>query len=82
MRVLMTSDTYLPEIGGAEYHIYYLKKYLEKNDVHVKLLVTCNQIPSHNIKIYGHYFLSQKYCGSTVKIVTLFIVTTAIAFLR
>lgn len=52
MKVLMTSDTYLPEIGGAEYHIFYLKKYLEKNGIQVKLFVTCTKKPEVPSDVY------------------------------
>ncbi len=40
MRIFMTSDTYLPDIGGAEVHVFELQKYLRLQGDEVRLFVT------------------------------------------
>ncbi len=40
MRILMTSDTYLPRMGGGEYHVYYLARELHQLGHGIRLFVT------------------------------------------
>lgn len=38
--ILMTADSYLPRLGGGEYHVYYLARELRKLGYGVRILVT------------------------------------------
>jgi glycosyltransferase involved in cell wall biosynthesis len=40
MRILMTSDTYLPLLGGGEYHVRYVRDELQKLGLSVRLFTT------------------------------------------
>jgi len=40
MKILMTSDTYLPSIGGGEYHVYYLAREIKGMGHEVTLFTT------------------------------------------
>lgn len=40
MNILMTSDTYLPRLGGGEYHVHYMARELRKLGHNVTLMVT------------------------------------------
>jgi glycosyltransferase involved in cell wall biosynthesis len=40
MRILMTSDTYLPLLGGGEYHVRYIRDEVQKLGVQVRLVTT------------------------------------------
>ncbi|HRH94090.1 MAG TPA: glycosyltransferase family 4 protein [Candidatus Peribacteria bacterium] len=40
MRILMTSDTYLPLLGGGEYHVRYVRDELQKLGLEVRLFTT------------------------------------------
>lgn len=40
MRILMTTDTYLPRLGGGEYHVVYLRRELQRLGHEVVLVTT------------------------------------------
>ncbi len=40
MKILMTADTYLPRIGGGQYHVHYLVRELRKHGADITLYVT------------------------------------------
>lgn len=40
MKIFMSSDTYYPDIGGAEVHVFQMRRYLQRLGHQVKLFVT------------------------------------------
>jgi len=53
MKIGMISDTYLPQIGGAELHVYYLAHNINQMGFHVKIFTNSNGNQKlDNISIY------------------------------
>lgn len=60
MNILMTSDTYLPRLGGGEYHVFYLARELRKMGHDVSLIVTESGLWSEDST---HSVIRKKYTG-------------------
>ena len=58
MNILMTSDSYLPLIGGAEYHIFYVQQELIKQGCNVELFVTYSGTNKPDDSVVSHKYTS------------------------
>ncbi len=54
MKILMTSDTYLPRLGGGEHHVHYLLRELRKLGEEVTFLTTEQGSDEHDRELAVH----------------------------